>query len=51
VGHCYQDFDTGTYMSCIFLYVTVVPLRLHTLYPIEPFAIQDREQWFVGNIR
>jgi hypothetical protein len=33
VGHWQQDFDTGTYMSYICFYVTVVPLLLYALYP------------------
>jgi hypothetical protein len=35
VGHREQDFDTGTHLSRIYLYITVVRLRLHSFYP-EP---------------
>jgi hypothetical protein len=52
VGHWKQDFDTGTHISNFFLYVTIVPFYLSTLYPIELFvikaqAIQERKQRFV----
>ena len=52
MGHWEQDFDTGTQMSVIYLYVTYVPFRIFVFYPIASFAIktqaiQDRKQWFV----
>ena len=33
VGHLQLDFDTSTYLSDIYLYVTVVLWRHKTLYP------------------
>lgn len=51
VGHREGDFDTGAHLSGIHFYATNIPFCFSALYPIEPFAIQDREQWFVGNIR
>jgi len=52
VGHWKQDFDTGAYLSGIYLYVTNDPFRYFALYPITPFAvpaqaIQDRKQRLV----
>ena len=40
VGHLQQDFDTGTHLSDIYLYVTNVSFCLFVHYPIAPFAIQ-----------
>ena len=53
VGHLQYDFDSGTHLSYIFLYVTVVLLRHKTLYPKSPIsimaqAVQDREEWLVN---
>ncbi len=52
VGRRQLYFDTGTHLSGICLYVTVVLLRLQTLYPETPIGIlaqsvQDREERFV----
>jgi len=52
VRHREQDFDTCTYMSCIFLYVTDVLWRHKCFYPKSPIGImahpiQDREEWLV----
>jgi len=52
VGHLQHDFDTGTHLSCIFLYVTVVLWSHKTLYPKSPIGImahpiQDRKEWLV----
>jgi hypothetical protein len=48
-----QDFDTGTHLSCIFLYVTVVLWHHKTLYlkstiGIMAHLVQDREEWLVN---
>jgi hypothetical protein len=42
VGHWEQDFDTGTHLSGICLYVTYVPFCPTTLYPVALFAIQTQ---------
>jgi hypothetical protein len=52
VGHLKQDFDTGAYLSGIYLYVTNVFFHYLAFYPITPLAvpaqaIQDRKQWLV----
>jgi hypothetical protein len=52
VGHSKDDFDTGSYMSDTFMYVTYVLLDSISLNPISPFAvqsqsIQDRKKWLV----
>jgi hypothetical protein len=52
VGHREGDFDTGTHLSHIFFYATVVLLRLQGLDPEPPIGIlahpvQDREEWLV----
>jgi two-component sensor histidine kinase len=39
VGHREEDFDTGTHLYSICLYVTVVLLRLQTLYPIMTLGL------------
>jgi len=47
-----KDSDTGSRLSCIFLYATEVPFLYSGLIPIAPFVIQtqaihDRELWLV----
>jgi hypothetical protein len=49
VGHLKQDFDTGAYLSGIYLYVTNVLFYYFAFYPIMPFtvraqSVQDRKQ-------
>ena len=34
VGHREQDFDTGAYLSGIYLYVTIAHYHCSVLYPI-----------------
>ena len=38
--HREQDFDTGTHLSDIYIFVTDVPNSLSALYPIPAFAFQ-----------
>jgi hypothetical protein len=42
VGHLQHDFDTGTRLSGICLYVTIVLLRLCSFYPKPSIAILAR---------
>jgi len=39
VGHLQHDFDTGTHLSGIYFYATVILLRLNSLYPKPPVSI------------
>ena len=34
VGHCQQDFDTDTYLSGVYLYVTSVPFCIMSFDPV-----------------
>jgi hypothetical protein len=52
VGHRKGDFDTGTHLSQIFLYVTIILRRLQSFYPksstgILAHPVQDRKERFV----
>jgi len=52
VGHVKLNFDTYSYLSGIYLYVTNVLIHYFAFYPIMPFAVraqsvQDRKQWLV----
>ena len=39
MGHLQHDFDTGTRLSGICLYVTIALMRLQTLYPISLISL------------
>jgi len=38
VGHLKQDFDTGAYMSGIYLYVIIVLFHYFLLYPTKKWC-------------
>jgi len=42
--HLQQDFDTGTHLAGIYLYVTEIPFHLSALYPIAAFAIRAQSK-------